>query len=101
LDKFFSLSGKEAMLISGLIGVFVYIVLLGGSDDQGKIFYISFGFGTWAITKFAYWKWRVNSIVKLSNSNFSATLLEIEKIRKINEPRAEEIEFQIFYNRRL
>lgn len=41
---FFSLKDKEAKLVSGLLGVSIYFLFMGGEDDQNKFYYIFLGY---------------------------------------------------------
>lgn len=92
MDRFFSLKGKEAMLISGLIGVFIYFAFIDDEDSQNKFYYIALGYGAWIIMKNIYWSLRTSKIINISNYDLNRANAELEKIRKHDEDRADRIE---------
>ena len=92
MDSFFSLKGKDAMLISGLIGVVIYFAFMDGEDSQNKFYYIALGYGAWIIMKNIYWSLRTSKIINISNYDLNRANAELEKIRKHDEDRADRIE---------
>ena len=96
MDSFFSLKGKEALLISGFLGVFIYFFFLDGEANQNKYYYIALGYGVWIIFKNIYWFYRTKNIVNTSKQDILKCFDELEKIRKIDGERAAKIENLIF-----
>lgn len=92
MDSFFSLKGKEAMFVSGFLGVFIYFAFMDGEGSQNKFYYIALGYGAWVIIKNIYWKIRTNRIINISKYNLKMAYEELEKIRKNDENRADRIE---------
>lgn len=92
MDSFFSLKGKDAMLISGLIGVVIYFAFMDGEDSQNKFYYIALGYGAWIIMKNIYWALKTSKIINISNYDLNRANAELEKIRKHDEDRADRIE---------
>lgn len=95
MDSFFSLKGKEAFFVSGLLGVIIYFTLLGGNEDQNKFYYMLLGFGAWAIMKKVYWLWRTSQIINISKYNKLKCYEEIEKIKEHDKQRGLEIEYRV------
>lgn len=98
MDKFFSIKGKEALFISGLMGVFIYFAFLDGDSAHNKFYYIVLGYGIWFISKNIYWYFRTNNIINISKYDIKKCLREIEKIREIDEDRADRIEQMMYYS---
>ncbi len=98
MDSFFSLKGKEACFISGIFGLFIYFLLLGGTEDQNKYYYIILGFVAWSIMKTVYWSWRTSQLFNISKYDQLRCYEEIEKIKLLDEQRGNAIEYKIFGN---
>lgn len=96
MDNLFSLKGKDALLVSGILGVFIYFLFLDGDTDQNKFYYIFLGYGAWLVLKNMYWYFRINSIINTSRTDILKSLKEIEKIRRIDKERAAKIEQMIY-----
>lgn len=96
MDSFFSLKGKESLLISGFLGVFIYFFFLDGEANQNKYYYIALGYSVWIILKNLYWYFRTKIIVNTSKRDISKCFSELEKIKKIDPQRAAKIEEMIF-----
>lgn len=67
MDSLFSLKGKDALFVSGILGIFIYFLFLDGDTDQNKFYYISLGYGAWLLLKNIYWHLRTNSIMNTSS----------------------------------
>lgn len=98
MDGFFSIKEKEAMFISGILGVFIYFLFLGGEDYQNKFYYVFLGYGGWIIIKNIYWSIRASKIIKISRYDLYTSYEEIAKIRRYDENRADRIESMLFQN---
>lgn len=92
MDGIFSSKGKEAMLISGFLGIFIYFLFMEGETDQNKFYYMFLGYGFWLIIKYIYWTTRTHKIIAISKNNLYDGYEEIKKIRKHDEIRANNIE---------
>jgi hypothetical protein len=96
MDNLFSLKGKEALFISGILGIIIFFIFLDGDSDQNKFYYVALGYGLWFMLKNTYWYFRINNIIKISRYDTLHALMEIEKIRRIDKDRADKIEQMIY-----
>lgn len=98
MDSFFSIKGKDSIIISGILGIFIYFLLMDGNEDQDRFYYIFLGSGAWFIIKNIYWRIRTLRITKLSQYDLDRCYKEIDKIKKYDENRAEII-LNILFNK--
>lgn len=92
MDGIFSLKGKDAMFISGILGIFIYFLFMGGETDQNKFYYMFLGYGFWIVIKKVYWSTRTYRIIAIAKNNLYDGYEELGKIRKHDEVRADDIE---------
>lgn len=100
MDGFFSIKGKEAALVSGILGIFIYYIFMGGEDGQNKFYFILLGYGVWVIIKNIYWYYREAKIIDISKYDVYRSYEELNKIRKFDENRADKIEDMIINGNR-